>query len=138
MSSGAPLYMDLRDPALDKELAKAAVRECKELRPYWLGDLYALTPVTVDAADWFAFQLDRPEEGDGIALYFRRHESPYLGLAASLRALDPEATYEISLATGYGKARWKRATGEALAAMPITVDEQPGSVLLRYRKTADG
>ncbi|HJN91092.1 MAG TPA: alpha-galactosidase, partial [Dehalococcoidia bacterium] len=134
MSTGAPLYMDLRDPALDKELAKQAVAECKALREYWLGDLYPLTPVTVDAADWCAFQLDRPEDGDGIAFYFRRHESPYLGLTADLKALDAGATYEYSISTGYGKAKSRRATGDELAQMPIIVEDKPGSALVRYRR----
>jgi len=134
MSTGAPLYMDLRDPALDRELAKYAVAECQELREYWMGDLYPLTPITVDAADWCAFQLDRPERGDGIALYFRRHESPYLGLAANLKALDAEATYEYSIATDYGTAKARRATGDQLAAVPIIVEDRPGSALVRYRQ----
>ena len=137
MSAGVPCYMDLRDPALDRDQARAAITELKSLRKYWLGDIHALTPITVSSADWCAYQLDRPDLGEGIALYFRRHESPYLGIAANLRGIDPVATYEVSLAPDYAEPDAQRMTGERLATLPIVIEDKPGCILLRYRKVPE-
>jgi alpha-galactosidase len=134
LCGAAQLYMDLRRPEIDRDQARAAVAEMKALRPYFLGDLYPLTEVTTSPRDWCAYQLDRPEQGDGIALYFRRHESPYLALEARLQALDAEATYEYSLAPDYASPPVQRATGRGLVRLPIRLDEAPGSLLLRYRR----
>lgn len=134
MCSGAQLYMDLRAPDLDRDQARAAVAEVKELRPYFQGDLYPLVELTTSPGDWCAYQLDRPEQGDGIALYFRREQSPYLALEARLRALQPEAAYEYTLSTDYTTPAPARATGAELSRLPITMHEAPSAMLLRYRK----
>ena len=132
LCSAAQLYMDLRKPDIDRDQARTAVAEMKALRPYFLGDLYPLTEVTTSPRDWCAYQLDRPEQGDGIALYFRRHESPYLALEAGLQALDPDATYEVTLASDYSKPKPHRATGREPPHLPIHIEQAPGCVLLRY------
>jgi len=131
---GVPAYLDLRDETLDRDQARAALAELKDLRPYFLGDLYPLLPLTTSSTDWCAYQFHRPDLGAGIALFFRRAESPYLSLRANLRAIDPAAQYEWAVLTDYGQPDWRPIRGEDLAAARIDIEETPGSVLLRYRR----
>ncbi len=56
------------------ELAKG-IAEGKRLRPYWFGDFYPLSPVTLKTTDWSVTQYHRPAEGDGIILAFRRDKA---------------------------------------------------------------
>jgi alpha-galactosidase len=134
MSAGAPAYMDLRAADLNRDQARAGIAEVKALRKFFLGDLYPLLPITTSAADWHAYQLDRPDLGEGIALYFRRHRSPYLSVQANLRALDPGAKYEYSLSPDYAEGQPQETTGAELPAIPIAIDQAPGCVLLRYSR----
>ena len=126
--------MDLRAPDLDRDQARAAVAEVKELRPYFQGDLYPLLEVTTSVRDWCAYQLDRPAQADGVALYFRRDESPYVALEAGLRAPDSGANYECSLSTDYTIPTPVRLTGAQLRTLRVTVGSAPGAMLLRYRR----
>jgi len=133
MTAGVACYLDLRDPHLNREQARAAIAELKELRRYYLGDLYPLTPVTTSPTDWCAYQFDRPDLSEGIALFFRRHESPYPALDVELRGIDPAARYRWSLTSGYDRPRWRSGSGAELARQRVVVGEAPGPVLLRYR-----
>ncbi len=135
MTAGVQCYMDLRDPQLDRAQARAAIAELKELRKYYLGDLYPLTPVTTLPTDWCAYQFDRPDLRAGIALFFRRHASPYLGVEARLQALDPKAKYDWALTEDYSPPKWHAGTGAELAALQVHIAQAPGCVLVRYRRS---
>ena len=133
-SGGLNPYIDLRDPSIDRNLARSAVAAVKELRPYFLGDLYPLLPVTVSASDWCGYQLNRPDDGDGIALFFRRHESPYLAVAAGLHEIDAGARYAFAVIHEYSAPEWRECGGAELAAVTVGIDTAPGVALLRYRR----
>lgn len=57
----------LEAPELPAELARQGIAELKQLRPPWEGDFYPLLPLTTSQSDWYAFQLDRPDLGEGRA-----------------------------------------------------------------------
>jgi alpha-galactosidase len=79
-----------------------------------------------------AFQWDRPEERDGIALAFRRQLATAAAITVSLRGLDPAGDYEISY-EDYGITVMK--SGRELAAgLSIKIPEAPGSLLVKYRR----
>ena len=134
MTSGICLYGDIEGPGWPDELARQAIRELKELRPLFQGDIYPLVPITTDQAHWYAYQLDRPDLGEGCALFFRRPDSPYPTVEVKLRGIEPQAEYEVSV-TGetYEQAPWQRMKGSGLREPKVIVRERPGSVLLRYR-----
>jgi alpha-galactosidase len=134
MTAGVPAYLDLRDPALDRDQARAAIAELKRLRPYFLGDLYPLLPITTSPTDWCAYQFDRPDLGAGIALFFRRHESPYAALAAQLRTIDPDTQYEWGMTGDYAEPQWQTTRGAELASLRVPIERRPGAVLLQYRQ----
>jgi len=72
--------------------------EMKRLQPYFLGDLYPLTPGIFDPAAWMAYQLLDPDKQGGAVLAFRRVESPMTCASFQLQGLDPAATYQFECA----------------------------------------
>jgi len=135
MTSGICLYGDVDRPGFPDELARQAVAELKELRPLFLGDIYPLVPLTQQQSDWYAYQLDRPDLGEGCAFFFRRPNSDILMYDITLRAIAPDASYRVSL-TGetYARGPWKRVKGSTLMRPEIMIRDKPGSALLRYRR----
>jgi hypothetical protein len=70
----------------------------------------------------------------GIAVFLRRHRSPFPTMEVELKRIDPDARYDVSLAAGYDEPPRRRMTGRELARMTVTIPEMPGSMLLRYRR----
>jgi len=135
MTSGIVLYTDTESKQFSPEAAGRAVAELKQLRPLWEGDYYPLMPLSTSQADWYAYQLDRPDLGEGCALVFRRPESASSSRPIELQNIDPDATYQVSL-TGetYDQGATSQMPGRQLARQTITIDSKPGSALLRYKR----
>jgi alpha-galactosidase len=138
MAAGVIPYMDIRAPDYPSDAARAAFRELKRLRAFWLGDFRTLVPLTASAHDWAAWQCHRPDLDAGFAVFLRRHESPYPTCDAPRAWIDPEAIYEVRMSPGFEPGRKRRMCGAELAGRPITVDERPGSLLLEYRRLSAG
>ncbi|MDP6439665.1 MAG: hypothetical protein QGH74_08535, partial [Candidatus Brocadiia bacterium] len=125
-------------PEFPSREAKAAIAEWKSLREYFLGDFYLLLPLTASYHDWCAYQFHREDMDSGFAMFFRRHQSPFQSMQVRLKHIDPKARYRITKAKGYRPSAPRMLSGDKLAAMTIRIEEQPGSLLLRYwraRKT---
>jgi alpha-galactosidase len=116
--------------------AQAAIAEWRSIRPFFLGDFYHLLPLTVSYHDWCAWQLHREDLGAGVAVFFRRHRSPFAEMQASLKQIDPAGQYDVSLSPAYEEAPCQHMTGRQLQNLKIAIDEAPGSVLVRYTKVA--
>jgi len=129
-TSGFGICQDNFAPGFPTDLFKQVVAEVKMLRPLYLGDYYALTPVNVDPRVWCAWQFNRPELGRGFAMFFRRPKSPNPNIEVSLHGLDPGAEYEM---TFVDRAETRRLTGENLAKLRVEIVEAPGSALVTYR-----
>jgi len=100
-----------------------------------LGDYYPLTDVTIDARDWCVVQYHRPTEQDGMFVLFRRPKSCFASYELrEVRAIEPEADYEVTLARGYVPSKPNRMKGAALRRLRVDVDDSPGSVVVEYRK----
>jgi alpha-galactosidase len=114
------------------------IKQClaayQEVQPYFYGDFYALAPYALDDESWTAWQWDRPEKKDGIVILLRRPGSPFVAIDLSLRALNPDATYEVEIRTTYDKAPVKEMKGSDLAKLKIEIPDQPGSAIVFYRQ----
>jgi alpha-galactosidase len=135
------------------------------LKDYFLEDFYPLSGYgDITGADqWMAYQLDRPSDGTGIVVAFRRKESPDSTYTVQLRGLDSDATYRLSFdpdvaAPGRDSIRlghkpdpallWDEGrswimpagsifekTGRELAeGLTLTLDKPRSSLLLRYSR----
>jgi hypothetical protein len=80
-----------------------------------------------------AYQLDRPERGDGLLVVLRRPQSPYETARLALHALNPSAAYAI---TRLDDGAVTRRPGSELTSkgLAVTLPERPGSTLLVYRR----
>ena len=66
-------------------------------------------------------------------LAFRRHLSRYESYAASLRKIDPEATYEVTSYSSYSRASLQMM-GAELQHLKIEINDSPGSLLIENRE----
>lgn len=135
MTSGIVFYNNLEDPDFPFDLARQGIRELKELRPYFLGDVYPLLPLDLEQNSWYAYQLDRPDLKEGCVFFFRRPESPYLVVDVTLYNIEPDEQYMVSI-TGetYKKGPWRQMRGNELMNSEIKILAKPGSSLLRYKQ----
>jgi alpha-galactosidase len=135
MTAGIVVYTDIERPEFSADQARQAIAELKQLRPLFLGDIYPLLDVTTSQSAWYAYQLDRPDLGQGCVLVFRRPESPEPVRTLGLRAIDPAAHYLVSI-TGetYDHPPGRPMTGLALRQQRVQIDARPGSALIRYQR----
>jgi len=127
---------DVRRKDLDYAAMRELVAEWREIAPFLLGDYYPLTPYSLGNDVWMAWQFDRPDLGEGMALFFRRDKSPTPTIKAALQGLNPQAEYEMSLSITPGQATRKHMSGKELTGLTVTLPEAPASALLRYRRRA--
>lgn len=125
---------DLRDRTLPYDTLRQAVREWRDYAPNYFGDFYPLTPCSLGADVWLAWQYHRPEAGRGVVQAFRRAGSIYQTAHVQLRGLAPAARYRFTDLDAPG-APWE-ATGRELmtAGFDLTLQARPGSAVLTYER----
>ena len=133
-TTGVGFGLDLRSSYIPRDQLRKAVAEIKALRPYWLGDFYPLTPVTIDDRVWCAWQFDRPDLDSGYAVFFRRPKSTASNYDAALQGLELGANYEVTFAETYDVKETRVMTSAALGKLRVKIDSAPGVLLVRYRR----
>jgi alpha-galactosidase len=118
-------------------LQQQAYRECGQIAPAMLsGDYYPLTPYSLAADVWIAWQFDRPDTGDGCVQAFRRPDAAAPTLTVRLHGLDESRLYRVDdydRPGGAAKPSAEATTGQQLMTEGITIDlERRGSAVLRY------
>ena len=112
-------------------------QDFKRLRPYYYSDYYPLTStenMTKDSV-WLAYQLDRPDKGDGLILAFRRKDCPVESVLVKLRGLDKTADYELFDEDSGKKVIHK---GEELGnGITLYLAEKQKSLLINYKKVSN-
>jgi alpha-galactosidase len=135
-AGGISFGEDCRPANYPREELKQAIAEAKRLRPYFFGDFYAITPVTVRPDDWCVLQYHRPDKADGMLMAFRREASNEATRVVQLREVDPTATYEVTEASGYERPAARRVKGSELGSLELKIPSKPGSVIVEYKKVA--
>jgi len=137
-SAGVNYGVNPKDLALGfaGDSGKKGLEEFREVRPYFYGDFYALTPFDYVNQDiWTIWQLDRPDLKSGLVIILRRAESLYSGLALrNLHGIDPNAQYQVEIRYGLDKGSVKQMSGHDLSQLQVTILDKPGSALVFYRK----
>jgi alpha-galactosidase len=119
---------------LDLDMMKPGGDEFDEVRPFFLGDFFPLTPYSADPAAWTVHQWHRPDLKAGIVLCFRRQGSTTASMTPGLHAIDPGAQYSVETRTGLGPGETSTMSGKDLANMTFTVTDKPGSLLVLYKE----
>jgi hypothetical protein len=113
---------------------KQAIAEYREVQPYIYGDFYALLPYSVGEEAWTAWQWDRPEQGDGLAIVLRRPGSPFTSMQLGLRHVDLAAQYLVEVRPTYDKVAPLTMKGSDLAHLEVKLEAAPASLLVFYRR----
>ena len=110
------------------------ITDYKELRPYFYGDYYPLTQSWDNQNEemWLAYQLNRPIEGDGIILAFRRKDCKQETIQVKLGGLEKTRDYELNI-IDYG-LKMTRSGGELMAGFELTIPQKPSSLMVRYHR----
>ncbi|MBN1490116.1 MAG: NPCBM/NEW2 domain-containing protein [Phycisphaerae bacterium] len=119
---------------VDWSMLKTTMNEWRQINDCFYGDFYPITPYSLTADVWMAWQYDQPAMGKGVVQVFRRGESIYESARLPLRGLDPEATYVVSdLDTKAStQMRGRDLTEEGL---PVMLRSRPGSAILLYQRS---
>lgn len=123
---------DTRDPALDYELIRRMIAECRLVQRYMLGDYYPLTPYSLDSEAWAAWQFNVPELGEGVVQVFRRSECPTETVALRLRGLDPSRRYILS-DTDAPEPQVMEGRELMDPGIQVTLPERPQAAVITYR-----
>ncbi len=134
MSSSMVLNWDINSKDHSQAEMQKYIQDFKRLRPYYYGDYYPLTGIENILRDdtWLAYQLNRPEKGDGIIMSFRREANSTESLGIKLKGLDESSTYELFYEDD-GKKINKTGT-ELMEGIEITIPKKPASLLISYKR----
>ncbi len=134
LSSSLVLSWNINGTNCSQEEMQSYMKDFKRLRPYYYSDFYPLTGLSSLLRDnsWLAYQLDRPEKGDGIILAFRRDASKDESIQIQLRGLDKTADYEIFY-EDYG-IRISYSGAELMKGIPVVISTKPSSLLISYKR----
>ena len=115
----------------------------RRMMPYYEGDYYPLTdnrePVSLegswkaanaDETRWCAWQLHRPDRGDGFAIFFRRLNTPSHTLKVELGGIEEGARYEVETWPG----AIERMSGAALRHLTVELRSPRSFRLMFYKK----
>ncbi len=125
---------------------RTQVEQLKQIRPYYYGDYYPLSPCSQNtdcttgwndehsaAFEWAAWQFNRPEQGDGVIQAFRRDKSNDQAKELRLRGLDPKATYKVSDLDG--KFTTTISGADLMQkGLQVGIADAPGATILVYKK----
>ncbi|NLF67573.1 MAG: hypothetical protein GX575_00815 [Candidatus Anammoximicrobium sp.] len=127
------LRFDMRKRERDFSLARRLVDHWRQFGRSYLGDYYPLTPYTLDANVWMAWQFDCPESGEGLVQAFRREQSGDESARLKLYGLEPEAVYTLTDLDVPGATRM---TGRELTqdGLSIAIKDRPGAAIVTYAK----
>ncbi len=115
--------------------ARDLVAEFRRARAFFYGDFYLLTPYSTEEDTWMAYQFHLPDRKSGIVFVFRRKQCPTAQITLHLRAVEPEALYEVYLSDDDLKRTARAMRGRDMAkGMEVVIDHAPGSILIEYRK----
>lgn len=106
-----------------------------DVRKYWYGDYYQLLPATYDKKSAQAYELFRPDLGEGIVVAVSRPEHVNPKCRFRIEGLDPDASYKIYEYGNPEKAKTKKGSEWMEKDYVVTLSPRSG-VLLKIEKTA--
>lgn len=133
MGAGVVLAWNLFGENIDLDRCRADAAEIKKVSSYYLEDFYPLSGYDNLLEDdiWLAYQLNRPSDGTGYIVAFRRPASADPTYTVRLRGLDPQATYELLNEDTQERISVPGST--LLAGYTLTLPTPESSLLLHYR-----
>ena len=128
------LCYDVRIDDADWDNVRKNLKIWREsVAPYFGGDYYPLTSVSLESDAWIGWQFNDEEKGEGVVQMFARHDTKIVAGRFPLRGLDPEATYEIR---DVDSNDVNVVSGKELSTkgLLIEIDTVPSAKIINYRK----
>ena len=128
------LCYDVREDDADWDVVLKNLRIWRErVAPYFAGDYYPLTSVSLDSDEWIGWQYNDEEKGEGVVQMFARHDAKFVAGRFPLHGLDPSATYEIS---DVDSDETRMVGGKELMerGLFIEMDATPYASVISYKK----
>jgi hypothetical protein len=113
---------------------KQTLGEYQQVRPYFYGDFYPLAPYSLSPDVWTAWQWNRPESKDGLAIVLRRPKSPAGEIQLNFQHLKSGASYEVEIRKTYDRGPVQVMTGNELSHLKIQLADAPSSAIVFYRQ----
>jgi len=126
---------DVRSKTLDYNLLRRLTAQWRQIADGYFGDFYPLTEYSTTKDSWMAWQFNRPENGEGFVQAFRRDKCIFEVGRLRLHGLDAGAQYEVR---DLDANKPQQLSGHELTAkgLLVTIPDQPGAVVIRYRRLA--
>jgi alpha-galactosidase len=121
-------------PDFDLQRAKQLTAAYQEAGPLLVGAWYPLRPYCRDGSQWMVWQFHRPDLDRGLILAIPPLKSTSGSVELALRALDPQATYELHYQIG--NHRVTASGAELMTQVRAVVPEGDGGERILYRKLA--
>ena len=124
---------DVRDRGLDYDRLRRVVHEWRGYAGCYFGDFYPLTPYSLAAEAWMAWQFHLPDSGRGLVQAFRRPASVYESARFKLRDLDRGARY---LVRDLDRPAPEEMDGATLmdTGLLVTAPAAPCAVVIQYER----
>lgn len=134
MSSAMVTSWDLDNGGYTIPVLQKYIADYKRLRSFYYADYYPLTfgkNITSDSI-WLSYQMNRPKEGDGIVVAFRRPACPIEKINVKLRGLEIGASYELFFEDE--NIRLNKSGKELMENLELLLKEKSKSLLISYKK----
>ena len=120
-------------PSSEWPITRANVGYVASVKDLYRGDFYTLTAYSTATNVWIAWQVYRPDLGEGLVQAFRRHDSTQASMTMILKGLDPDATYRLTSPDSVGW--YTDITGAQLMTTGVTQSlAVDGALILHYHK----
>ena len=132
-ASGICMEWDILDPKFPIDTARAGIEEIKSNQKYWQGDFYPLTSYSFNTDVWLAWQLDRPDLHEGMALVFPARQLPAPRCSLTSAGSSPRRRLRCNSSTINEKSRRTPCSAEICANGTEAAAAQESSMLIRYK-----
>ncbi|MGB9758337.1 MAG: alpha-galactosidase [Thermoproteota archaeon] len=117
------------------ELARGLVEEFKQVREFFYGDYYPLSPYSTSDDAWLAYQFHREDLKGGIVFIFRRQKCSRKDFPVKFKRLNLFSNYELIISDDNLNKRKCILTGEQLMyGVTFSIENAPGSLLITYKE----
>ena len=132
LGPGILVDWDPSEPDFPLEKARNQIALHKQVRPYFYGDYYPLTPYSTHEDVWIAYQFDRPDMGEEVIIAFRRASCLRNELVVEVDGLLPDGDYELrDVAAGTNQVYKGR---ELNSGLRIQLNQKQESSVLVYHR----
>lgn len=112
---------------------KTSLEHYRSLQRYFYGDYYPLTEYSASGDAWVAYQLNLPDQDEGLVVVLKRPSSNYRLAVFPLRALRKNVLYQV---TNLDTQETRGVSGRELGdtGIEVRLPRSPDSALFAYRR----